>query len=245
MTQSEERYARQVTLLGVEGQRRLARARVLVLGAGGLGSPLLHYLAAAGVGTLTLVDDDRVSESNLNRQVLYIEADLECPKAERAASRLRSLNSTIQVTPVATRFTEANGPALVAQSDIVALALDNRKTRLLANRLCVAAGKPLVDGGIDGWSGYVTVVVPGETPCLACWFEDRPPGAHAPASLGAMAGAIGSMEALAVVQRLLGRSGPAGKLLLFDGAGWTLSPLGTGRRVGCPVCGNCGAAPSS
>ncbi len=237
MTESNGRYARQAALMGEDGQMKLSRARVLVLGAGGLGSPLLYYLAAAGVGFLTVVDGDRVSESNLNRQVLYAEADLGCWKAERAAERLRALNGTVHVTSVAARFTEENGSAMVAESDLVALALDNRETRLLANRLCVAQGKPLVDGGIDGWSGYVTAVVPDETPCLACWFEDRRPGGHISVSLGAMAGTVGSLEALAVVERLLGRPGPVGKLLLFNGSEWALSPLRTGRRPDCPVCG--------
>jgi molybdopterin/thiamine biosynthesis adenylyltransferase len=240
MTESSERYARQAMLLGEEGQMKLSRARVLVLGAGGLGSPLLYYLAAAGVGFLTIVEGDRVSESNLNRQILYIEADLGCWKVDRAAERLRALNGTVRVTSVAAEFTEENGPAMVTESDLVALALDNRETRLLANRLCVAQGKPLVDGGIDGWSGYVTAVVPGETPCLACWFEDRRLGGHVPQSLGPMAGAIGSLEALAAVEMLLGRPGPAGKMLFFNGVEWTLSPLRAGRRADCPVCGNNG-----
>jgi molybdopterin-synthase adenylyltransferase len=238
MTQSNERYARQAALLGEEGQRKLARARVLVLGAGGLGSPLLYYLAAAGVGFLTVMDCDCVSESNLNRQILYKESDLGCGKAERAAERLQDLNSTVCVTSISARFTEENGPAIVAENDLVALALDNRETRLLANRLCIAQGKPLVDGGIDGWNGYVTTIIPGETPCLACWFENRRPGGRAPVSLGAMAGTIGSLEALAVVEWLLGRSGPAGKLMLFNAVDWTLSPMPTGRRTDCPVCGN-------
>jgi molybdopterin-synthase adenylyltransferase len=240
MTESNERYARQAMLLGEEGQAKLSRARVLVLGAGGLGSPLLYYLAAAGVGFLTIVDGDRVSESNLNRQILYTETDVDCWKAERAAERLRALNSMVRVTPVAARFTEENGPTMVAESDLVALALDNRETRLLANRLCVAQGKPLVDGGIDGWSGYVTTVVPGETPCLACWFEDKRSGGHLPTALGPMTGIIGSMEALAVVERLLDRPGSAGKLLFFNGAEWILSPLRAGRRTDCPACGNNG-----
>lgn len=245
MTQNDERYARQLALLGAEGQEKLARARVLVVGAGGLGSPLLSYLAAAGVGTLTFVDEDRVAESNLNRQILYAETDLGRSKAGQAAERLAALNRTARLTPIAARFTGENGPALVAGSDLVALALDNRETRLLANRLCVAAGRPLVDGGIDGWSGYVTAVVPGKTPCLSCWFEKRKPGGRAPVSLGPMAGVIGSMEALAVLQMLLGRPGPAGRLMLFDGSEWTLSPLGAGRRPDCPACGNRGeAAPS-
>jgi len=238
--ESNGRYDRQADILGKEGQRKLSRARVLVLGAGGLGSPLLYYLAAAGLGFLTVVDGDRVSESNLNRQILYSEADLGCWKAERAAERLRALNGTVRVTSITARFMEENGSAMVAESDLVALALDNRETRLLANRLCVAQGKPLVDGGIDGWSGYVTAVVPGETPCLACWFETRRPRGHVPASLGSMAGTIGSLEALAVVEMLLGRPGPAGKLLFFNGAEWTLSPLRAGRRADCPVCGNNG-----
>jgi len=97
-----------------------------------------------------------------------------------------------------------------------------------------------VDGGIDGWGGYVTAVVPGETPCLACWFEDRQPGGHASTALGAMAGVIGSMEALAVVEMLLGRNGLAGKLLFFNGSEWTLFPLTAGRRPDCRICGNIG-----
>jgi adenylyltransferase/sulfurtransferase len=186
------------------------------------------------------VDGDRVSENNLNRQILYTEADLDCRKAKRAAERLQALNGAVQVTPVAARFTEENGSAMVAGSDLVALALDNRETRLLANRMCVAQSKPLVDGAIDGWSGYVTAVVPGETPCLACWFEDRRPGGQISAALGPMAGTIGSMEALAVVETLLGRPGLAGKLMFFNGSEWTLSPLPVGRRVDCRVCGNNG-----
>jgi molybdopterin-synthase adenylyltransferase len=240
MGESDGRYARQAALFGNEGQEKLARARVLVLGAGGLGSPLLYYLVAAGVGLLTVVDDDKVSESNLNRQILYTEEDLGCWKAERAAARLLALNRSICVTPVVARFMEKNGPEMVAESDIVALALDNRETRMLANRLCVEQGKPLVDGGIDRWSGYVTAVVPGETPCLACWFEDRRPGGHVPVSFGPLAGTIGSLEALAVVEKLLDRPGPTGKLMLFNGSDWTLSPLGAGRRPDCPVCGNNG-----
>ncbi len=237
MSETNERYARQAALFGEEGQKKLSCARVLVLGAGGLGSPLLYYLVAAGVGNLTVVDDDRVSESNLNRQILYTEADLGYWKAERAAECLRALNGTVRVTPVTARFTEQNGPSMVAGSDLVALALDNRETRLLANRLCVAQGKPLVDGGIDGWSGYVTTVAPRQTPCLSCWFENRRTGGHVTVSLGPMAGIIGSMEALAVVENLLGRTGPAGKMLLFNGSEWTFSPLGIGRRPDCPVCG--------
>jgi molybdopterin/thiamine biosynthesis adenylyltransferase len=240
MVDGNGRYSRQAALLGEEGQETLSRARVLVLGAGGLGSPLLYYLAAAGVGFLTVVDGDRVSESNLNRQILYTEADLGFWKAERSADRIRALNSTVHVTPVMARFTEENGPAMVAGNDLVALALDNRETRLLANRLCVAQDKPLVDGGIDGWGGYVTAVVPGKTPCLACRFADRKPGGRVPVSLGAMAGTVGSMEALAVVEMLLGRTGPAGKLMFFNGSEWTLSPLGAGGRPDCPVCGNNG-----
>jgi len=241
MTESNGRYARQAAMMGEEGQIKLSRARVLVVGAGGLGSPLLYYLAAAGVGFITVMDGDRISESNLNRQILYTEADLGGWKAERAAERLRALNGTVRVTSLTARFTEDNGPAIVADNDLVALALDNRETRLLANRLCVAKCKPLVDGGIDGWSGYVTAVVPGETPCLACWFEDRRPGGHVPVSLGAMAGTVGSLEALAVIERLLGQPGPAGRMLFFNGSEWTLSALRSGRRPDCPVCGNNGS----
>ena len=240
MIDSNGRYARQAALLGEEGQEKLSRARVLVLGAGGLGSPLLYYLVAAGVGSLTIVDGDRVSESNLNRQILYNEDDLGCWKAERAGQRLRALNRSVCVKSVTAQFTEENGSAMVAESDLVALALDNRETRLLANCMCVAHGKPLVDGGIDGWGGYVTAVVPGETPCLACWFDSRRPGRHVPMSLGPVAGTVGSMEALAVIEMLLDRQGPAGRLMFFNGSEWTLSPLGAGRRPDCPVCGTNG-----
>lgn len=240
MAEASGRYARQTGLFGEEGQERLSCARVLVLGAGGLGSPLLYYLAAAGIGFLTIADGDKVSESNLNRQILYNEADLGCWKSERAAQRLLALNSTVHVTAIAERFSDENGPAMIAGNDLVALALDNRESRLLANRLCVAQGKPLVDGGIDGWNGYVTEVIPGETPCLACLFEPGRPGGRVPASLGPVAGIIGSLEALAVVGRLLGRSMLAGKMIVFNGFEWTLSPLRAGRRPGCPVCGNNG-----
>jgi adenylyltransferase/sulfurtransferase len=237
MNERNARYERQQGLLGVDGQRKLAASRVLVLGAGGLGSPLLYYLAAAGVGSLTVVDDDVVSLSNLNRQILYTEADLGAFKAERAAQRLLALNGEILVTPVTARFTEENGQALMKGCDLVALAPDRRETRLIANRLCWRLGIPLVDAAVEAFGGYVTAMLPGKTACLACRFGSRHTAAHPPQVLGATAGALGSMEALAVIELLLGREGPAGKMLVFDGLSWRTDTAPCPRREGCPVCG--------
>jgi len=238
MEELRERYARQAGLLGEDGQERLAASRVLVLGAGGLGSPLLYYLAAAGVGSLVVADGDRVSASNLNRQILYTEADLGQWKAERAAARLRALNGSVRVEPVTAPFTAENGPALLEGCDAAALAVDNREARLLANRLCCRRGVPLADAAVEGFGGYVTAVLPGASACLECWFGDKKPAARSPRTLGAAAGTVASMEALAVIELLLGRCELAGKMLFFDGLCWSADAMTCRRREDCPACGD-------
>lgn len=232
-----ERYARQLTLLGEAGQARLARERVLVLGAGGLGSPLLLYLAAAGVGALRVADGDTVSPSNLNRQVLYTAGDLGEPKAACAARRLRALNPALETESVTEYLTEENGAALLADCDAVALCVDSREARLLGNRLACAAGLPLVDAGVEGFGGYVTAVLPGVTPCLACWFGTQRVRRGSPQTLGAAAGVLGAMEALALTQLLLGSTELAGQMLFFDGLHWSADAVHAPRREDCPVCG--------
>lgn len=237
-TWGAERYLRQRELLGAGGQERLGRSRVLVLGAGGLGSPLLLYLAAAGVGSLRIVDGDTLSPSNLNRQIAYTQAELGRPKAECAARRLRELNPALETQCVTEPFTAENGAALLEGCDAAALCVDSRAARLLANRLLCRAGLPFSDAGVEGCGGYVTAVLPGRTPCLECWFgAQRPAARPGPQTLGAAAGVLGSMEALALLQLLLGGTELAGRMLFFDGAFWETRPASMSRREDCPACG--------
>lgn len=237
MKEGDRRYAKQAKLLGEEGQRRLAAAKVLVIGAGGLGSSLLYQLAAAGVGALVVADGDRVSLSNLNRQILYAEADIGQWKAERAAVRLRALNGSIAVEAATQPLTAANGAALLAGCHAAALAVDNWETRLLVNRLCCQRGLPLVDAGAEGFGGSVTVVIPGVTACLECWYGNAAPQALPSQALGAAVGAVASMEALALIELLLDRCELKGGQLFFDGLRWSAQAIRCPRRENCAACG--------
>jgi adenylyltransferase/sulfurtransferase len=245
------RYARQVLLpeVGGAGQVRLLAAKVLVVGAGGLGSPVLLYLAAAGVGNLAIADDDAVALSNLQRQVLYQTADVGKPKAARAAERLTALNPDVKIEAHPVRVTAENVAGLVAGHDLVVDCCDNFGSRFLINDACAAAAVPLVFGAVQGFQGQVAVFDPARGgPCLRCFNPAPPPrGAGSRACeetgiLGAVAGMVGAAQALAAIKVLLGLSDDAaGSVQLFDGL------AGTGRRVrlrrdpACPICGTAAA----
>lgn len=226
-----ERYARHIILRGVggPGQNRLKAARVLVIGAGGLGSPLIQYLAAAGIGAIGIVDDDRVSLSNLQRQVLHGTDALGSLKTESAAEAVRRLNPHVAVEPHALRLTEANAEAIVAGYDIVADGSDNFDTRYAVSDACFHAGKPLVSASVNEFDGSITTIRAHETaanglpnPTYRCLFPQKPAPGIIPTCaeagvLGALTGLIGTIQAMEVMREIVGfGEGLVGRLLLVD-----------------------------
>jgi adenylyltransferase/sulfurtransferase len=239
-----ERYARHLVLreVGGVGQAAIGRARVLVVGAGGLGSPCALYLAAAGVGVIGLVDDDAVSLSNLQRQILFRTADVGRAKVEAGAEALKALNPRVQIDLHPVRLTAENAGALVADYDIVADGSDNFTTRFLLNDACFAAGKPLVSAAVAEFEGHVAVFAPGG-PCYRCLFPAPPPEGTAPGCsetgvLGALAGVMGSLQALEVLRLAAGIGAPsAGKLYVFDALRGNFRTTALDRDPACPLCG--------
>jgi molybdopterin/thiamine biosynthesis adenylyltransferase len=226
-----ERYARHIVLreVGGPGQAALKGARVLVVGAGGLGAPALLYLAAAGVGTIVVIDDDAVSLSNLQRQVIHATPDLGQPKTESAAAAIRRLNPHVAVTTHAVRLTAANALDLVSEADIVADGSDNFSTRYLVSDACYFANKPLVTAAVGIFDGTLTTIRAHErdragnpNPTYRCLFPEPPPPGTIPACaeagiLGALTGVIGSMMALEVIREIVGfGDGLVGRLVMFD-----------------------------
>ena len=235
---NEERYLKQLPVIGCEGQEKLNRASVLVVGAGGLGSPLLYYLAAAGVGSITVMDNDKVTLSNLNRQIIFKTTDVNKLKAPLAATRLSELNDSINIKPITETLTAENAPNIIKGFDILALCADNLKTRLIANAACVRAGIPFVNAGVSGFSGTLTTVIPGETACLSCIYGSAGNNpANNGAILGATAGCVAGMQAMAVIRCLTGIDEPsAGNLLIFDGEFMSLRHVPIKRDQNCAVC---------
>ncbi|MBO9361010.1 MAG: molybdopterin-synthase adenylyltransferase MoeB [Thermoflexus sp.] len=240
------RYARHIVLPGVggHGQRQLLQSRVLLVGVGGLGSAISHYLAAAGVGTLGIVDGDVVDLSNLQRQVLFRTEDLGRPKAEVARERLQALNPDVQVIPHTTRFTAANARQLVADYDLIIDGSDNFATKYLINDVCVWERKPLICGAILQYDGQVSMVLPGGRPCYRCLLPTPPPphllqDCQRAGVLGAVPGTIGALQALEALKWLLGvGTSLAGRLLIFDGLRAEWYSIQVERRPDCPVCGD-------
>ena len=239
-----QHYQRQLLLpeVGLEGQRALKRGRVLVVGAGGLGSPVLLYLAAAGVGTLGIVEHDRVELSNLHRQVLFDVHAVGLPKAEAARRRLVALNPNIKVVVHAEKLVPDNAATLVRDYDVVVDATDNFTARYLINEACVRAGKPNVSASILRFEGQLSVFVPGQGPCYRCLFPEPPPPHLAPSCaeagvLGALPGTIGALQATEAIKLLLGMKSPLiGRLLTFDAIHMQFQTLEVARDTGCPVC---------
>jgi len=244
-----QHYQRQLLLeeVGLEGQRRLKRARVLVIGAGGLGSPVLLYLTAAGVGTLGIVEHDVVDRSNLHRQVLFDAASIGHSKAVQARQRLLALNPHVQIDLHPQRLDERNATALVAAYDLVVDATDNFTARYLINEVCMRAGKANVSASILRFEGQLTVFQPGLGPCYRCLYPEAPPAHLAPSCaeagvLGALPGTLGSLQATEVLKLLLGLGTPlVGRLLLFDALDMRFQTLDLARDPHCPVCSQLGA----
>ncbi|MBV9512103.1 MAG: molybdopterin-synthase adenylyltransferase MoeB [Caulobacteraceae bacterium] len=236
-----ERYARHLVLreVGGPGQQALKAARVLIVGAGGLGAPAALYLAAAGVGRIGLVDPDHVSLSNLQRQVLYATRDVGAPKVEAARARLAALNPHPVVIPHAETLTTANAAALIAGYDVVLDGCDNFETRHAVSDACVSLGKTLVSGAIGRWTGQLGVFE--GRPCYRCLVPQVPPDAEtcvAVGVIGALAGVIGAMMALEAVKLITG-AGEAlvGRLLIYDSLAGETRTVRIGADPECPACG--------
>lgn len=243
--QESARYGRHLTLeeIGADGQQRLKATSVLLIGAGGLGSPLALYLTAAGIGRLTVVEFDRIDESNLQRQILYRTAEIGRAKAEVAVERLRELNPFIRIDSVATRFSSANAAELVAKHDIVADGADNFATRFLVNDACVLGGKPLVSASLLAFEGQLSVFNHQGGPCYRCLYPEPPPPGSVPSCaeggvLGALCGVMGSMQAIEVVKVALGHESLSGRLLHFDAWATNVETFRIRRDPDCPVCGS-------
>ncbi|MBP6506593.1 MAG: molybdopterin-synthase adenylyltransferase MoeB [Opitutaceae bacterium] len=243
------RYSRQILLgeIGLEGQRRLAAARVLVIGAGGLGSPTALYLAAAGIGTLGIADHDRVEEHNLHRQLLHTTASVGETKVTSAAQRLQELNPHCRVIPHADGITPANAVALFTGYDVIVDGTDNFATRYLNNDAAFFAQRPLVYGSIYKFEGQVSVFDPAQgAPCYRCLFPEPPPAASVPGCgeagvLGPLCGIIGSMQAMEVIKLITGAGAVLhGRLTTYNALTCTLSTLHLARDPACPLCGSPG-----
>lgn len=242
-----ERYARHIILkeIGGAGQQKLLAARVLVVGAGGLGSPLLMYLAAAGVGTLGIVDDDTVSLSNLQRQILHRTADIGRPKTASAAEALGALNPDVTLVLHEARLNAANALALVSGYDLVADGSDNFETRFLVNDACYLARVPLVSAAIGQFEGQLSTyrAFEGDNPCYRCVFPERPPPGTVPSCaeagvIGALAGVMGSLQAVEVIKEIAGiGQSMAGRLTIYDALDARFRTLKLRRDPGCALCG--------
>ena len=243
-----ERYSRHLKLpeIGLAGQQRLADARVLVIGAGGLGSPAAYYLAAAGVGTLRIADDDVVDRSNLQRQILHAEDRIGLPKVASAATTLTGLNPRTRIEAVAERVTSANVDRLLEGVDVVLDGADNFPVRYLLNDACVLHGVPLVYGAVHRFEGQVSVFdagrARGQRPCYRCLFPEPPPPEAAPncsevGVLGVLPGVIGLLQATEVLKLLLGLGEPlSGRLLQFDALRMQFRQIRLAPDPDCPVC---------
>jgi sulfur-carrier protein adenylyltransferase/sulfurtransferase len=253
MTQEQQiRYSRHTMLpeVGEAGQVKLLKSRVLLIGAGGLGAPSSVYLAAAGVGTIGLVDDDVVDVSNLQRQIIHAQDRVGTPKVESAKKTLTALNPDVTVIPHKMRMTSENVLSLLADYDLVVDGADNFPTRYLLNDASLKLGKPVVHASIYRFEGQVTAFVPGKGPCYRCLYPAPPPPDMSPSCqeagvLGVLPGIVGSLQASEALKLLLGIGNPLiGRLLVFDALGTKFRELKLRRDPKCPTCGE-GVTPES
>jgi molybdopterin/thiamine biosynthesis adenylyltransferase len=231
-----DRYNRQLIIpdFGPEVQDRLKQAHIVIAGIGGLGCAAAIYLTAAGVGHIAIVDSDAVSLSNLNRQILYSEEDIGERKVSAAARRLSLLNSRVTITPVFTRIDDENATGIIAGAQTVIDGLDNPSARQAVNAACVKLKVPYIYGGVSGWRGMMTTIIPGETPCLACFSPAGRPGRGV---LGMVPAVIANLQALEAIKLLTGRHPSlAGRLLLFHGDEMKFNSYEIKRNESCPVC---------
>ena len=246
MTETElDRYSRHILLreIGGQGQSKLRKAKVLVVGAGGLGSPILSYLAAAGVGTIGVIDDDLVSLSNLQRQVLFDEDHLDYPKVFAAKDKIKRLNPFIDILPFNRRLTTLEAELLFIEFDLIVDGSDNFSTRQVVNLACVKLNKPLVSGAISQWEGQVSIF--NETKnsaCYACIFPIEPADGLAPncaegGVMGALPGIIGSVMASEVIKKITGAGvNLTNKLMIFDALNNEFSKINIKKNINCKIC---------
>jgi adenylyltransferase/sulfurtransferase len=265
-TDDLSRYSRHLILpeVGMEGQRKLKAARVLCVGTGGLGSPLAFYLAAAGIGTLGLVDFDVVDASNLQRQIIHSTKDIGRKKLDSAAEKLTALNPALNVVKHETMLSSANALEILKDYDVVADGTDNFPTRYLVNDACVLLGKPNAYGSIFRFEGQASVFATEEGPCYRCLYPEPPPPGLVPSCaeggvLGILPGLVGVIQATEAIKLILGKGSPLiGRLLLVDALGMRFRELKLRKNPECPVCGKnptvkelidydqfCGIAPES
>lgn len=240
-----ERYDRNIRLreLGIDGQLRLKQGKVLIIGAGGLGSPAALYLAAAGVGTIGIADGDNLDLTNLQRQILHSTDALGTPKAESAKSRIKSLNPNVKVNIYNTRVNSDNIGEIIKEYDFVIDATDNFQTKYLINDACVAANKPFSHAGVVHFEGQVMTYIPGAA-CYRCIFPDQPNPENAPNGkqvgiLGAVAGMLGTIQATEAVKFLTGIGKLlTNRLLMIDAMTMSFNTITVSKNCNCPICRN-------
>ena len=241
-----DRYARHIVLreIGGMGQRRMKEAKMLVVGAGGLGSPALLYLTAAGIGTIGIVDDDEVSNSNLQRQVIHSDARIGMPKVFSAQAAMKALNPYVEVRPYNRRLTAEDAAALFAEYDLILDGTDNFDTRYLVNAAAVVACKPLISAAITQWEGQIGLYDPAQGgPCYACVFPERPAPGLAPSCaeagvMGALPGVVGSMMAVEAIKAVTGAGETLkGRLMIYDALYAEARQFTVKRDPACKVCG--------
>ena len=241
LTPSErERYDRQIMIgeIGQKGQGKLKKSRVVIAGAGGLGSPIAVYLTAAGIGTIRIIDHDQVALSNLNRQILHWEEDVGRKKVDSARTKLRNLNSTVEIQAIAETITKENVSDLMDGCDAIVDAMDNLPTRYLLNRCAIEKNIPFFHGAVNGFEGRVMTVIPGETACLRCMYRGLVPQEKFPV-IGVAPAVIGSIQATEVIKYLVGIGKLlTNRLLIYDGLKVTFSEFRLNKNPNCDHCGS-------
>jgi thiazole biosynthesis adenylyltransferase ThiF len=246
LTESQiERYSRHIILkeVGGKGQQKLLDARVLIIGAGGLGAPIALYLAAAGVGTIGIADADDVDLSNLQRQVIHFTADIGKPKVESAREKMEAINPDVTVKTYKEWVSAANITSIISEYDFIIDGTDNFAAKFLINDACVLAGKPYSHGGILQFVGQTITVIPGQSTCYRCIFPEPPPKDAIPTCsqagvIGVLPGVIGSIQATEAIKFLLGKGKLlAGRILMYDALDMKFRDVEIKRNPKCPVCG--------
>lgn len=239
--QDRERYGRQMLYggFGEDGQKRLKKSHVLIAGLGGLGCPAATYLTCAGIGHITLVDEETVALSNLNRQILHWEDNIGEKKVTSAAAKLARLNPATTVMPIAARITDANARHIIRDADVVVDATDNFDARYILNRACVSAAIPLVHGGVWGLCGQVTTILPGQTPCFSCIYPEKPQEPEGPPPVfGVTPGLVAVIQSVEVIKILAGFGRLlAGQMLYVNEANMDFCLREVKVNPDCKVCG--------
>ena len=241
-----ERYSRHIILkeIGGEGQKKILNTKVVIIGAGGLGSPAAYYLAAAGVGKIGIVDSDRADLSNLQRQILHFTKDVGRLKTESAQEKLTAINPDCEVVPHTTRINAKNALDIIGEYDAVINGSDNFPTRYLINDACIISKTPLFEGAVIGFSGQAITIKPHESACYRCLYEEPPPPGLIPSCqeagvMGAIPGVIGIIQATEVIKWILGKGSLlTDRLLIYNGLEMEFNELEISRNPQCPVCGD-------